>query len=65
MTVHGSLEEAAAHHGAGRGSRLGVVAGTADLAGDERSGAFAIGRLLAGQRTSHRLDGAPQGFPVG
>jgi len=38
-----------------------AIGGPADGTGDERACALAIGRLLAGQRTTHRLEGLPEG----
>ena len=56
--VDGGLDEVAADDGARHGPRVGVVAGAAHRAGDERRGTLAVGGLLARQRAGHGLQGA-------
>ena len=40
---------------------LGVVPGARDHGGDQRGGALAVGRLLAGEVSRDRLDGGAEG----
>ena len=54
--VDRGLDERRADDGPGHRSRVGVVGGARDLAGDQRGGALAVGRLLAGELAGHGLD---------
>ena len=50
------LDQRRRDHGAGDRARVGVVGGPGDLAGEQRGGALAVGRLLASEVAGDRLD---------